>query len=208
LAGQGEGPYGSVLKDADEGGLDKRTLRVRDRLRARFGGKAREIVAQRHRRVWITIDVPGLSPVMMFLRDKLDSGHVSTLTARDGEDRYEVLYFMSGFGKGKPNINVTVRVLVPHERPSVPTITKIFPGAELYERELMELFGIEVLDHPDPRHLILPEDWPEGNYPLRKDWEYKWERATPDDLTACPSGTSPKEPEFVIRRRTDVPGGR
>ena len=201
-------PYTNVVKQADEGQLDRVTLRFYEMLKERFGDKAIDIVAQRNRRVWITIPVGGLRPVMKFLHKNLKSAHCSTLSARDGRDHYEVLYFMSGFGKGLPNVNVTVRVLVGHDRPKVPTITPIYPGAELYERELMELFGIEIVGHPDPRHLVLSEDWPDGNYPLRKDWTFEWEYSTPDDLTARPKGVEAKEPEFTIKKRTDVWGGR
>jgi len=40
----------------------------------------------------------------------------------------------------------------------------------LYERELLDLLGITPRGHPDPRRLVLPDDWP-GGYPLRKDWK-------------------------------------
>jgi len=49
------------------------------------------------------------------------------------------------------------------------SVTDIFPGAVLYERDLMEMLGVKVENHPDPRRLFLPEDWPEGNYPLLKE---------------------------------------
>ena len=50
----------------------------------------------------------------------------------------------------------------------VPTICDIIPSATLYERELMELFGVTVEGTPDPARLVLPDEWPEGVYPLRK----------------------------------------
>jgi NADH:ubiquinone oxidoreductase subunit C len=50
----------------------------------------------------------------------------------------------------------------------VPSICGLIPGAALYERELHEMFGIPVEGIPDSAHFLLPEDWPEGVYPLRK----------------------------------------
>jgi len=47
----------------------------------------------------------------------------------------------------------------------------VIPGSILYERELQDLMGFRVKDHPDPRRFNLPEDWPEGVYPLRKDYK-------------------------------------
>lgn len=201
-------PYKSVLREADPSKLDRDTIRVHRVLTRRFGDKAYEVVAQRPRRVWITVPLPGLRPVLRFLKDRLKMGHVSTLTARDAGDRYEVDYFISDFRGAVKNVVVTVKAIVGHERPRIPTIISIYPGAELYERELQEFFGIEVVGHPDPRHLMLPEDWPEGNYPLRKDWTFEWEYATPDDLMARPAGVEAKEPEFKIKNRRDYPGGR
>ena len=51
------------------------------------------------------------------------------------------------------------------------TITNIFPGAVLYERELMDMLGVNFEGHPDPRRLFLPDDWPADEYPLRKKGE-------------------------------------
>lgn len=65
----------------------------------------------------------------------------------------------------------TLRVSVPYSHPVVPTICDLIPSATLYERELMELFGVEVVGTPDPDRLILPDNWPQGVYPLRKSFK-------------------------------------
>jgi len=61
-----------------------------------------------------------------------------------------------------------IRVGVPAADPTVASITSVFPGANFYEREAFDLFGIVFTDHPDLTRLVLPDDW-EG-YPLRKDY--------------------------------------
>ncbi len=66
---------------------------------------------------------------------------------------------------------VTLRVSVPHTEPVVPTVCGVIPAATLYERELSELFGIEVKGTPDPSRLVLADEWPEGVYPLRKSFK-------------------------------------
>ncbi len=55
----------------------------------------------------------------------------------------------------------------------IESITKEHPGANWYERENRDLLGIVPIGHPDPRRLVLPDDFPEGVYPLRKDYDYK-----------------------------------
>jgi NADH-quinone oxidoreductase subunit C len=47
-----------------------------------------------------------------------------------------------------------------------PSITSIIPGANWYERELFDLFGIEFEGHPDLKRIMLPDDW--VGYPLRR----------------------------------------
>ncbi len=79
------------------------------------------------------------------------------------EDRLEALYqFVSGA------VIATLRVSVPYHDTKVPTVCPIIPSATLYERELQEMFGIVVQGTPEPGRLLLPDDWPEHVYPLRK----------------------------------------
>jgi Ni,Fe-hydrogenase III component G len=80
-----------------------------------------------------------------------------------GESHLEALYH---FAVG-PEIT-TLRVKLPYENPKVPTLCNLIPAATLFERELQELLGITVENTPNPDRLILPEDWPDGIYPLRK----------------------------------------
>ena len=47
----------------------------------------------------------------------------------------------------------------------------VFEAAEWIEREMWELLGISFTGHPDQRHLLLQDDWPEGQYPLRRDYQ-------------------------------------
>ncbi|MCS7221420.1 MAG: NADH-quinone oxidoreductase subunit C [Anaerolineae bacterium] len=65
---------------------------------------------------------------------------------------------------------VTLRVRVPRDTASVPSICAIIPSAGFFERELSEMLGVTVVGTPDPSHLFLPDDWPDDVYPLRKDF--------------------------------------
>lgn len=63
---------------------------------------------------------------------------------------------------------VVVRTRLPRATPEVPTISRIFPGANWHERETHEFFGIKFLGHPNLSPLLLPED--ADYHPLRKDF--------------------------------------
>jgi len=90
--------------------------------------------------------------------------------AVDYGEQFEVVYHLS-----RPRTHEMVRVCsrLSRQKPSVQTVTDIWAGASWPEREMMEMYGVAVEGHPDPRNLLLPEGW--KGYPLRKDYEY------PDD---------------------------
>ena len=73
------------------------------------------------------------------------------------------------------NHKITIKTLLPakeDDSPIVGTISGVWPSAEWFEREMAELFGIIFEGHPDPRHLLLDDDWDEG-YPMRRGWSGK-----------------------------------
>ena len=63
---------------------------------------------------------------------------------------------------------VRLRVQVPADDPTVPTLFDLYPGTEALEREVADMFGIVFEGHPDPTRILMPPDW-EG-HPLRKDF--------------------------------------
>ena len=63
---------------------------------------------------------------------------------------------------------VRLRVQVPADDPTAPTLFDLFPGTEAMEREVADMFGIVFEGHPDPTRILMPPDW-EG-HPLRKDF--------------------------------------
>ena len=63
---------------------------------------------------------------------------------------------------------VRIKCWVPGEDPAVESITSVFAGANYYEREVFDLFGIRFEDHPNLRRILMPEEW--VGHPLRKDY--------------------------------------
>ncbi|MGD0154578.1 MAG: NADH-quinone oxidoreductase subunit C [Terracidiphilus sp.] len=63
---------------------------------------------------------------------------------------------------------IRLRVMLDESDLSVDSITPVWPGANFYEREVFDLFGIHFSGHPDLRRIMMPDDW--QGHPLRKDY--------------------------------------
>lgn len=94
-------------------------------------------------------------------------GYLAAITGLDTSVDSGVMEVLYHFCEGAAVL--TLRVSVPRDGASVPSICGIIPAASFYERELREMFGVRVEGMQGPKHLMLPDDWPEGLYPLRKD---------------------------------------
>jgi Ni,Fe-hydrogenase III component G len=95
-------------------------------------------------------------------------GYLSAITGLDlgpQDGHLEVLYHFT-----QKAAVITLRVTLPRDGAVVPSICGVIPSATLFERELMEMFGVVCEGTPDPRRLFLSDDWPAGVYPLRKDY--------------------------------------
>lgn len=109
--------------------------------------------------------------VLRQLRDRteLRFSFLAELTAVDYwpavEPRFELVYILVSI---EHKLRVRVKVRLHGADPHVQTATSLWPAANWLEREVWDLFGIAFDGHPDPRRLLMPEDW-EG-YPLRKDY--------------------------------------
>ncbi len=66
--------------------------------------------------------------------------------------------------------SLVVKSKLDRNEPEIESVSHIWHTAEFHEREVYELFGVNFLNHPDLRLLILPDGW-EGKFPLRKDYE-------------------------------------
>jgi NADH-quinone oxidoreductase subunit C len=99
---------------------------------------------------------------------------LSDITAVDyfpqEDPRFHVVYLFTSLSH---RATLCVRVPVPGVYPSVATIEGVYPNANWRERELFDMFGIDILGHSDLRRILMPHDW-EG-HPLRKDYPLGYE---------------------------------
>jgi NADH:ubiquinone oxidoreductase subunit C len=87
------------------------------------------------------------------------------VTGIEREDCLEVAYNMANIPTGT---RLCLHVRCPKDNPSMPSLTPLWPGCELQEREVYDMFGINFEGHPDLRRILLDERW--INHPLRKDY--------------------------------------
>ena len=118
------------------------------------------------KRIYLPCEAENNYEVCKFLFEDMALRFV-IVTGIDSDDCFEVLYHFSNDETGH---FVTVKAFIrDRENPSIESITPLIPGAEWIEREVHDILGIEIKNHPNMRRLILHDDWPEGVYPLRKD---------------------------------------
>lgn len=121
----------------------------------------------RQRRITIEIDKNKLIEVLSFLANELKFGLLCTITGLDVGENLEFIYHIAN----KDGVVVNLKTNAPKTDPVIKTVTGIYNGATFYERELEDLLGAKVEGLPEGRHYPLPENWPAGQYPLRKDWK-------------------------------------
>jgi len=134
-----------------------------DKLKRNVGSKhVWETLIPKVRQVFVEIDKRKLKDAIRFLKAE-GFTHLSAITGLEIEDEIELLYHLSNGG-----ILLTIRVKLPLDEIVIPSITPHILGATLYEQEIHDLLGVNFEGHPNLAPLILPDDWPKDNYPLRK----------------------------------------
>ncbi len=129
----------------------------------RFGGS--EQVRENRIRIITTPD--RIREAILTAQESLSCDHPVTISAADIGDKLELQYHLTG-----PHRFIISLVLrLPYERPDTPSIADLVPPAGIYERQIHDLLGIVFSGHPGLKRIILSESWPEGEYPLRKDWK-------------------------------------
>lgn len=135
-------------------------------LETKFKGVVSKIITPRERRIFAETSPNQLVEVTRLLKE---SGMINLgmITGLDAGDHFEVIYhFYNAQG-----LVLNLKVVTPRNDPKIPSVIAVFPGVFLYERELIDLLGIVVEGIPPGRRYPVPDDWPEGQYPLRKDWK-------------------------------------
>ena len=153
--------------------------------------------------VHFTIDKGAMRPVVDGVVNELQARFMISV----GTDKrpltgdFAILHL---FSLDREHLYVLLESSVAEEDLQIESITEVVPGANWSEREFRDAIGVQPEGHPDPRRLLLADDWPEGVYPLRRDFPYNSQPPPADhvrpQLREPPAGASvlPMGPFFPV----------
>jgi membrane-bound hydrogenase subunit beta len=120
--------------------------------------------------LWLDVKRDGFLTAVKHLCRLQENPHFTVIAPVDRGDTVDLQYHFSLFyGQHLKAIALIIRVTLPKTDLSIPTITDLIPGAIFSEREVQEMMGVRVEGIPDDRRLFIPEDFPKGVYPWRRD---------------------------------------
>ena len=143
-------------------------------------------------RLFLTLTREGMPKVADYLFNTARARLITSVGTDKSplEGTYEVSYI---FSLDHQNLVVSLKEVVDPADARVPSLTNIIPGADWHEREVYDLLGIVPEGHPDPRRLVVADDWPQDVFPLRKDVPYNFKPPRVTEIK--PPLRAPKEGE-------------
>ncbi len=120
---------------------------------------------------WLTVNI-GSADWLSFAKQLRNEGslffdYLFCLTCIDWKTHLTMVYHLTST---LYRHNIVIKAKLNRDKPEIETVSNIWKTAEFHERESYEMFGVNFLNHPDLRLLILPDGW-EGKNPMRKDFE-------------------------------------
>ena len=122
-------------------------------------------------RLYVYVEAQSLKAICRYVFRDLDARYIISIGADDRPYSGDFMVFHD-FAFDKDKIILSIITQIPADNPKVDSISDIIPGANWAEREIMDMFGIEPVGHPYPKRLVLPDGWPDGLHPLRKDMDW------------------------------------
>jgi len=147
-------------------------------VQAKFPDCVRDIEERSSSRVYATVEPSRITDVVRFMFEDLGA-RLIIITCLESRAGMEILYHLSFDSQG---VIFTLRAVVPMPEPRIDSISPIVDGAEYIEREIMDLFGVEFVGHPNPVRFLLADDWPEGVYPYRKEYKHMYPYRSEEEL--------------------------
>ncbi|MFQ5498422.1 MAG: NADH-quinone oxidoreductase subunit C [Candidatus Zixiibacteriota bacterium] len=141
---------------------------LRTHLSTLFGGKLRPLDSGRDAPLF-ELAATELVETVRGLRDDETVGFdfLNCISCIDTGERMEIVYSLSSISHSH---RLDLKIVLPRDGAEVDSVIEIWPAANWYEREIWELYGIQIRNHPNLTRFLLPDDWDQG-HPMRKDWD-------------------------------------
>lgn len=145
-----------------------------DVLKRRFGSAIARADLAGEQRMFVFVDPAAFKTICQYVFRDLDARYVIGIGADDRP--YSGNFLMAhDFAFDRDNILCSILAHLPPDNPRAESISPVVPAANWAEREMHDLVGLELVGHPYPKRLVVPDGWPQGVYPLRKD--FAWNQA-------------------------------
>jgi formate hydrogenlyase subunit 5 len=144
--------------------MNKKEIDILSILQAKFKGTSVQVQPQQLGKVAVIADASTHRDVLKALLEADEKTAVIAITGIDLGETLGVFYHIRTSQSGI----VTIKVEVPKKKPQIKTISDLMPGASFDELEVTDLVGVVFEGHPSPGRLVLPDNWPDGIFPLRK----------------------------------------
>ncbi len=123
------------------------------------------------KRVYIEIRIESLLKVSSYIFKDLGA-RFNIASGVDTRHNIEILYH---FTLEEINLIISLRVKLNKSNLEIDSLAPVFEGANWIEREIYEMLGVKFRGHPQLKRLLLPDEWPEGVYPLRREYQ-EWDK--------------------------------
>jgi Ni,Fe-hydrogenase III large subunit/Ni,Fe-hydrogenase III component G len=151
-----------------------------DQLKARLGPAIVRADLPSDRCLFVFVEASALKTACRHVFREMDARYVTSIGADDRP--YSGSFMVAhNFAFDREHLLCGILAEIPAADPRVDSISEAVPPANWAERELRDLVGIELTGHPYPKRLVLPDGWPDGVHPLRKDIPWNFSPADYDD---------------------------
>jgi Ni,Fe-hydrogenase III large subunit/Ni,Fe-hydrogenase III component G len=141
---------------------------ILNQLKQKFGAAIRRADLPDAGQLFVYVEPAALKPLCRHVFQDLDARYVISIGTDDRPFSGQFLV-AHNFAFDKEHVLASFLAHLPADSPRVDSISNVVPPANWAEREFRDLVGIEPVGHRSPKRLVLPDGWPEGVHPLRKD---------------------------------------
>ncbi len=151
-------------------------IEVLKTLKDRFGADISAVFEHSDKRLYLEIKPAILTKIAVFIFNDLGA-RFNIASGVDHREQIEILYH---FTMEEIDLVISLRVKLDKAKLEIESLTALMKGADWIEREIHEMFGVNFIGHPNLKKLLLPDEWPEGVYPLRRDYQ-EWDKTAKRD---------------------------